>query len=613
MGKFVKWSLFTIAVLGFALGPLSNQSLARTFQVFDRPLDLHGFVTQETAWRTGSLESFHNVSDYFTAQLEAAYVLNEHVEFYGIFRFFYDWAYNINSGHDWWEKGGSPSRGGYAGSRDNMAFELRDGRDRDLGLPRELYVDIHLGNLDLRLGKQQVVWGETDGLRLMDIINPCDWQREFILRDSDEGFESTRIPLWLLRGEYFFDKPWFGGLLNDHSIEVVINPGDREGTRFNIGGGKASGFEDNGYLSTLGDYTNEGGPWAFPDPKFPWWYQAVLNRHKADRDRWFEYAIRFKGQINEWYFTLNGFYGRQQFPILKWTHTSVRWGVLSALGYTEVDDFFASMGMTPVDDADFVNNGMHVVQANFDYEFQHQKVLGFTLNKDLVNWIHIWNSSPVLRVEALYEFDKPFNSMGKTMDMLQWSGAPTTLTLGAVPFDGIVHKDQIRYMVGYDWQMWCKFLNPHETFFTSLQFSHYHIRHMGNDKLVMAPFIFDESVVHQGPPAPGNLFGFSNPGGVRDVLAPHLDPWRIKRNQYYFTYLVFTKYDHARIIPQVLYVSDLTANAYWVKAKVNFNYGDHWRPEIGTFFIHGNSDTGESFGLFNHCDQVYLKIKYLFN
>jgi hypothetical protein len=58
---------------------------------------------------------------------------------------------------------------------------------------RELYVDFRVGGSDVRLGKQQVVWGEADGLKLLDVVDPQDF-REFVL----DGFEDSRIPLWSL-------------------------------------------------------------------------------------------------------------------------------------------------------------------------------------------------------------------------------------------------------------------------------------------------------------------------------------------------------------------------------------------------------------------------------
>ncbi|MCB1878304.1 MAG: RNA polymerase-associated protein rapA [Chromatiales bacterium] len=66
---------------------------------------------------------------------------------------------------------------------------------------RELYVDYPLEvgedrTIDLRLGKQQVVWGTADGIKLLDIINPTDF-REF----NQNTFEDSRIPVWMINAE----------------------------------------------------------------------------------------------------------------------------------------------------------------------------------------------------------------------------------------------------------------------------------------------------------------------------------------------------------------------------------------------------------------------------
>jgi len=63
---------------------------------------------------------------------------------------------------------------------------------------REFYVYAKLfKKIRLTAGKQQIVWGETDGLKLLDVINPQNF-REFILDD----FEDSRIPLWSLKTEF---------------------------------------------------------------------------------------------------------------------------------------------------------------------------------------------------------------------------------------------------------------------------------------------------------------------------------------------------------------------------------------------------------------------------
>ncbi len=65
---------------------------------------------------------------------------------------------------------------------------------------RELYLDSYFGSEDqfsTRLGKQQVVWGTADGIKLLDIINPTDFRHL-----NQDPFEDSRIPVWMAVGEY---------------------------------------------------------------------------------------------------------------------------------------------------------------------------------------------------------------------------------------------------------------------------------------------------------------------------------------------------------------------------------------------------------------------------
>ena len=62
----------------------------------------------------------------------------------------------------------------------------------------ETYLDIALGNWELRLGRQLIVWGEAVGLFFADIVSGLDL-REFVLPE----FELIRLPQWAARAEYF--------------------------------------------------------------------------------------------------------------------------------------------------------------------------------------------------------------------------------------------------------------------------------------------------------------------------------------------------------------------------------------------------------------------------
>lgn len=73
---------------------------------------------------------------------------------------------------------------------------LATGDNSTLAL-RELYIDTQWAGANWRIGKQQVVWGEADGLKVLDKINPQSY-REFILDD----FDDSRIATWMLNAEF---------------------------------------------------------------------------------------------------------------------------------------------------------------------------------------------------------------------------------------------------------------------------------------------------------------------------------------------------------------------------------------------------------------------------
>jgi len=63
---------------------------------------------------------------------------------------------------------------------------------------REVFVDVPLGNMELRLGRQHIVWGEMVGLFFADVVSAKD-TREFF----NPEFDQLRIPQWAARAEYF--------------------------------------------------------------------------------------------------------------------------------------------------------------------------------------------------------------------------------------------------------------------------------------------------------------------------------------------------------------------------------------------------------------------------
>jgi hypothetical protein len=73
---------------------------------------------------------------------------------------------------------------------------------------REAYIDLFLPSLDIRVGKQAVVWGEAEGAFITDIVSPQDL-RSFILAD----FREVRMGVAAVKADYYagaftFETVW---------------------------------------------------------------------------------------------------------------------------------------------------------------------------------------------------------------------------------------------------------------------------------------------------------------------------------------------------------------------------------------------------------------------
>ncbi len=75
---------------------------------------------------------------------------------------------------------------------------------------REIYLDLYFDNFDIRVGKQQIVWGKADGVFITDIVSPLNLN-EFLLPDFDE----IRIGVYAAKIDYYF---------GNSSIEAIWKP-----------------------------------------------------------------------------------------------------------------------------------------------------------------------------------------------------------------------------------------------------------------------------------------------------------------------------------------------------------------------------------------------------
>jgi len=174
-----------ISLVGFSLsGVIGNTPVQGAFHIGN--LLIGGYLKNESSWhlqRPGEL-----MKSQWQFNLELDYHLSDHItcflqlrpEYEAIFK----WSSHGMGAHDEWKD------------------ELQDNwfRNDDFNpLVREAWIHINYENFEARLGRQIVVWGRSDGIRLLDMVNPY-FMREGVL-DEDED---AKIPIWMFKLRYWF-------------------------------------------------------------------------------------------------------------------------------------------------------------------------------------------------------------------------------------------------------------------------------------------------------------------------------------------------------------------------------------------------------------------------
>jgi len=98
---------------------------------------------------------------------------------------------------------------------------------RNEDLIRELYAQIIEGDWDIRIGKQQVVWGQQIGKQTLDVVNPLDLQTQVI---GLTEWENVRIGLWMIRAVRHTNLP------GEIDLEAILIPNDFESFKMPLEG-----------------------------------------------------------------------------------------------------------------------------------------------------------------------------------------------------------------------------------------------------------------------------------------------------------------------------------------------------------------------------------------
>jgi len=158
---------------------------------------LNGYIKNETAYRYDEPRSITKIRNIFA--LTAEYPVTDHVNLLASAWVYHDLAYQL---FDYETIAARFVRD------DDKPLVFVDNLDREkdsaVAAIRELYLDLILDDVDIRIGKQFIIWGVFDGIRITDEINPLDF-RELVLPDLLD----YRVPLWSVKLDYFLrDGDW---------------------------------------------------------------------------------------------------------------------------------------------------------------------------------------------------------------------------------------------------------------------------------------------------------------------------------------------------------------------------------------------------------------------
>ncbi|MCF7821841.1 MAG: hypothetical protein K9M17_05285 [Mariprofundaceae bacterium] len=224
---------------------------------------LHGAVKNETAYFVSGEKRFDKVQNSLDLKPEA--VLSDRLEFRGRLLTWYDAAMDIE-----------------ATNTTDLTPSIKK-HYRTYARAKEAYF-LYAGDaFDLRLGQQQIVWGKTDGLRMLDIINPLDL-REFILDD----FLNSRIGLVAARLNYY---TYLGD--SEHEFEFIVIPDTK-----------------------VVEPAPAGSRWGFARPALPAAVTPVFQ--SGSKPGWAAentgYGAAWRSNLSGWDLSLNWFYGWKGTP-----------------------------------------------------------------------------------------------------------------------------------------------------------------------------------------------------------------------------------------------------------------------------------------------------------
>jgi hypothetical protein len=356
-------------------------------------------------------------------------------------RGFYEWQLDDEfDGIDMFDSGFSSGRG--------STFETND-EQWMLDIP-SMYLDYNKGAFWLRMGMQQIAWGEAIFFRVFDVVNGLDLRRHSFLDVAAEEYSDKRVPSLGLRGSYRFDNDWEIEAFAQHFRPTVLSPLD---TPYNFVGSQFVIDQSTGW-SENDDKVNFGMRLSGRVGGFDLQFMYTHRYNPDGTFRWTESGINpFAGSGDPALEGLGGLLAQTAFEI----HPDGVWSAdewFSYASFTRLDgidglnasinDFQPAtgfLGAFEVNDANCQGIGIPDLRAcaEFELDFFFDTTVGGLgplkghiireyHDEDIfgVGFNYVFNGKPnglfdqlILRAEATYTKDRMFTNIGLDRELLE--------------------------------------------------------------------------------------------------------------------------------------------------------------------------------------------------
>lgn len=438
-------------------------------------------------------------------------------------------------------------------------------RLRHLGTDRErlfqAYVEAYAGRLFLRLGRQVLSWGETDGFQLLDHINPLDSSFGGFLISLDE----RRVPLDMALANYYIGDIGPASEIHLEGFAAIDNKV--------------------GYVPG----SVKGSAWTLPG------LGALSNTTLSISEAPARTVENTRGGVQLRFNALDATFGVAHYYTYFDTPAVQVFTPKGGIGNRFPDGLPCADGSG--NDCGYL---IHAVQTA-----PKVQVSGVSTTFALPQFYSVF------RGEVAYFKDEPAFTQGQLDPFLFYFKQPgRKLVFPRGTTGGRRLSDSINAVVGLDTNQWIRFLNANQTFFISTQFFYKHINHAAGHRVFLADGTLnpDREVL----PIPQNVVVVPAIPKSTPLNGVRVEPLFIQQpaDQYLQTFFIGTSY-HSGVINPSLTVFYDWGGALLYQPAVTFSR-DPFRFAIDYSIIDAHSPKGGSgVSLLKDRDNVQFRLEYV--